>query len=422
MTRAGYRNALLTTVWVLASSMMISTDQAAAQSQRAQDFVDAIGINVHIAYTDSAYANLDQVTKALDYLEIKLLRDGGPNTQTLPRYNSMAKLGFRFDFYINSGDTGIITQRLSTFDTTYPNSLEAVEGPNEVNNFPISYGGQTGTNAAIAYQAALYNAVKAAPVLSATPVYNFTDYPLHAGAADYMNLHPYPKRGAQPYATLAPDLAISAPPMPGKQRVITEMGYTEMSDPTKWAGLADWTPVNESTQAILILNALFDAYSLGAQRIYLYQLLESYNDVKNTDFDTRLGLFDFTYRPKAAATGLRNLLTVLRDSGSNAHNFPLRASPASLSNLPSTARSLTLERSDGSDIIVLWNEAKVWDSTNRVAVAVPATQVVLTPTASRSAAVYDPLQSVGPIANAAAGTPVQLSLAAHPLIVVLAPH
>ncbi|GAA0535178.1 hypothetical protein FHS83_003156 [Rhizomicrobium palustre] len=415
------KHALLMSTALAAATGLLALP-AAAQTVRAQDFVDAIGVNVHVAYTDGAYGKLDKVTQSLDYLGIKLLRDSAPNTQNLPRYNTLANAGYRFNFIVNGGDTGILAQRFAGITTSYPGSVVAVEGPNEVNNFKFTYAGQTGTTAALAYQTQLFNSVKATPALSATNVYNYTDYPYHAGTADSMNIHTYPKYGAQPYASLVFDLNSVTTALPGHPRVITEIGYPQMPDPKQWKGPADWNPVDENTQAILTLNALLDAYTLGAQKIYLYQLLEAYADTQNKDYDTRLGLFDVNYRPKMAATAVRNFLNLLRDSNAAARSFTPRATPASVINLPVTARSLVLQRADGSDVVVVWNEAQLWDRASRAAVSPAATKVTLASTNLRDAAVYDPVKSATPLTSYKAAASVELSLAADPLVIVLAPR
>lgn len=410
-----------------AATLMLSVSACSyptkAQNQRTATFIDTIGVNVHLAYTNGAYGKLDQVTNALDYLNIKTLRDHAPNTQTLPLYNKMAQAGFKFDFVVNSGNVSIIAQRFATFGSTYPGALVAVEGPNEVNNWPITYQAQTGTKAALSYQAALYDAIKANPVTAKTPVYNFTDYPQSAGKADFMNLHPYPKRGSQPYATLSPDLAMSAPPMPGVPRVITEIGYTQMADPAQWAGLGEWNPVNENVQAVLTMNTLLDAFALGSKQTFLYQLLDAYPDPQNKDFDSRLGLFDIGFRPKAAAAALHNMIAILQDGSRSARNFALRDASLSVQNLPATGHSLILEKADGTDMVILWNEPKIWNSQNKAELPITPTKVVLALNgAPRSALLYDPLHSVSADTTINNTTAIELNLAERPIIVALAPQ
>lgn len=406
-------------ICAIAAALLIAP---AAQAQRAAEFTASIGINTHITYTDGGYGKIDEVSKALAYLGITLLRDNVPNAQNLPRYQGMARSGFRFCFIVNGGDTTVIAQRVATFAASYPGAVEALEGPNEVNNFAFGYGGQTGTNAAIAYQSVLYSAIKATPALGAIPVYNYTDYPYHAAAADAMNLHTYPKYGAQPYAALSADLSRVQTLLAEKPRVITETGYPQMANPQQWKGPAEWNPLDEKTQAVLVLNTLLDASILGVQRVYLYQLLEAYPDTQYKDFDTRLGLFDINYRPKAAATALRNLLLLLRDNAGTSTSFALRPPPVTLRNLPPAARSLVLQRADGSDAVIIWNEEKIWDSKSRTPIAVQPATITLSPNGGlRTLSVYDPVLRQDPIATHQAAERLELPLAERPLVVILAP-
>ena len=84
--------------------------------------------------------------------------------------------------------------------TVYPDSVDVIEGPNEVNNDSQTWtghsdprGGDMGQrSAAHAVQSYLYQAVKADPVLSAVPVVSYTDStaPFVVGAANFANMPP----------------------------------------------------------------------------------------------------------------------------------------------------------------------------------------------------------------------------------------
>ena len=173
---------------------------SAATAILGMDFVNALGVNTHIVYTDSQYANNAQTVAALSCLGIRLIRDASPNplNQGQGSYAVVAKAGVRMVLF-NGGDAPGGTQpppmsvgSIAALAQAYPGSIHAVEGPNEVNNGGVSYGGVIGTPGAQAFQSALYADTRAAPQLANIPVYNLVDYPDAQGQADYANFHSYP--------------------------------------------------------------------------------------------------------------------------------------------------------------------------------------------------------------------------------------
>lgn len=397
------------------TAAMAMTSTAFAAPRRAQDFVDSIGVNVHVMYTDGGYAKLENIESALRYLGIKSLRDHEPGADNA-RYGELARAGYSFDF-ITGGDPDKVIAQLESFAAQYPHAIDAVEGPNEVNNWPITYRGRGGAEGAMAYQAALYAAVKSDPRLKDIPVYNFTDYPQPPGDADYVNLHPYPKRGAQPFDYIKGDFAPDARPMPDKPKVITEAGYCALPNPDWWKGSAQWAPVDERTQAILTLNLLLDAFTLGARRTYLYQLLDAYPDPNYTGPDQHLGLFDLKYWPKPAADAIHNLTARL---GDNAAAFPLRHPDYPIGNLPKTGHAMLLEKSDGTDVIVLWNEPPIWNAASAAPIRAVESRVALEVVHSRKLTVYDPIKDRSVSPKFTDSNHIEVDLAEDPLLVFIA--
>jgi hypothetical protein len=162
---------------------------------RAANFTASIGINTHLSYTDGAYANVANVKADLAYLGISLIRDGTPNPKGgIPYFNQVAALktlaaaSVRFDFIVEPSSTSIANaeQQIQSFDAATPGAVFAVEGPNEINNFPVTYNGLTGQAAATAFQSDLYSAIAGSPATSGISVYNFTGgivAPILAGGA-----------------------------------------------------------------------------------------------------------------------------------------------------------------------------------------------------------------------------------------------
>ncbi|MDR3525947.1 MAG: hypothetical protein P4L57_01620 [Rhizomicrobium sp.] len=420
MTVDAQRTGTFSFVAVTCAAMLCAFAPCRAQATRAQDFVDTVGLDVHVMYTDGGYAWLDDVQKALGYIGAIHLRDHTPNASAAAeeRYSTLTTAGYRFDFVVNS-DIPASIARLEVFLKSHPGSIDAIEGPNEVNNWPITYDGVSGHAGAIAFQHALYIAVKTSPILKGISVYNFTDNPPTAGDADFDNLHPYPKLGIQPLAVLKPILSLAALPMPGKLKVITEAGYNALPDPADWRGQDEWTAVDQHSQAILTLNLLLDSYALGASRTYLYQLLDAYRDPAKADADKHLGLFDYRYRPKPVADVIHNTILLLSDRDEAARRFTPRPLDVRWTGLPKTAATMVLEKADGEDVIVVWNEVPIWNREAKTAIAYRETTMRLDLRIKRNITVYDPVKSQFPVAVLTNAAFASLPLSNHPLLVFL---
>jgi len=394
---------------------------AGPQVMRAQDFTDSIGVNLHLRYTDGGYAKTEEVVKALRYLGIRHVRDAAIGAtmqqQTVQAYDRLGGAGMTFTMLMG-GDIAGQLKDVRAFEEKFPGAVHAIEGPNEVNNWPVSYGGKTGVAGAVAYQEALYDAVKADATLGKVPVFNYTNWPPSAGKADFVNLHPYPKKGDQPFAVLQGERAGMTALMPGKPAVITETGYYTLPKPG-----AGWGGVDELTQAKFMLNLYLDAALLDIKETYVYQLLDAYPDKTGKDQETHFGLFDLSYRPKAAATAIRTLNLLLSDTDPSARSFAPRPLSVTIGGLPASAKTLKLQKADGTSVLAIWNEPDIWDETTATPIAAAPKTIDVKLGAPRDwISAYAPVTGPAPVASAANSAQLTLPLTDEPLLVMIAPE
>ncbi|MCJ2021812.1 calcium-binding protein, partial [Methylobacterium sp. E-065] len=397
----------------------------AQSAVRAADIVGKLGVNTHIIYNDGQYADIAQDLRDVQYLGITNLRDAAPNAATagqdaaIAGQNNLAaaaQAGMKFDFIVQGSVNPVdAVKQIHAFVVAHPGSVTGIEGPNEVNNFPVTYHGLTGTAAAQAYQQDLYTAVKADPILKDVPVLSFTDFPAPKTASDMNNIHLYNKIGGQPRGDISGADASVSSIDPGKPIAITELGYqTSIA-----AGIANkWEGVDENTQAKLILNSVLDAAQLGPSKIYLYQLLDAYSDPQNTNIENHFGLFHLDNTPKPAATALHNLTTILSDPGSNASQFTPGGLAYSLSGMPSSANTFLTQKSDSSYQIVLWNEPDIWNEQTHQPISAASSPVTVQLDQTFSTVqVFDPMGGTSPVQILHDVSSVSLSVADHPLII-----
>lgn len=382
-------------------------------ASRASGFTSGIGVNVHVEYTDGKYANTTNVINDLRYLGITHVRDGGlnPSNQGQASYDTLAQAGIKFDLIVFGGyDISQQIQLMTAFEKRNPGAISAIEGPNEVNNWPVTYQGLTGTAGAQAYQNALFNAVNASPTLASKPVYGVTSWPEIYSTADYANFHSYAKNGEQPYREMLHNYQDQAAVMQGKPMVLTEVGYYTLTSGAGWGG------VDYTTQAKMTLNLLFDSAKLGVQKTYLYELLDAYSDPNGVDQEKHFGLFDINNNPKPVATAIHNLTTILADTGTAKDSFAVGSLSYTLTGLPSTAKTLLLQKSSGAFELVVWAEPDIWNESTRTPITVAESTVTLQLGQSAKTTIYDPLKSETALSSST-GSQVSFKLSDHPVII-----
>lgn len=385
-------------------------------ANRANDFVNSIGVQAHVGYTDGKYLNVQNVISDLNYLGLDLVRANNLNPAFdwigQVHYHTLAEAGIRFNLVV-SGNKAVdwSLELIESFELRHPGAIAGIEGPNEINNWPMTYEGQTGAAAANAFQKDLFAAVKSNATLSQAEVFSFT-----GGEADgnftSRALHPYPKIGNQPLAALQKALGFA----PSDSSVsFTEFGYQTL--PSSASG------VDDATQARLILNGIFDAKKLGVETIYLYELLDAYADPTGAYGGRHYGLFDIDNKPKPVATAIHNLTTILNDQGAEADSFIPGELSYSISGLPETGSTMLLQKSGGVFDLVVWNEPDIWDEVAHRAIPAAVAPTVLTfGVTYAEVRVYDPLLGSDPIFTAHNASQITLQLTDHPLIVeVLGP-
>lgn len=406
-------------------------------AQAARAFLDSLGVCAHLAQgVDSAAP----VATALNYLGIRELRDDG-NPNAVPAWLTVHQLtGARICMLPNSDLTTTLGMAEALVDA---GALLAVEGPNEPNNAPVTYQGQTSsfqtTFLPVAnFQRDLYRAVTGDPLLRGVPVFasseaggsepddvglQFLTIPADAGTslpagtvyADDANTHNYvcghssllgdnvswhatdPTLNADwdgPYVEYGhtwhkgfggySDSALETLP-----KVCTETGWL-----TSGPGA-----ITQEQQARVFLNLYLDGFTRGWSYTFIYML-------RDDPVQGLWGLVDTSYAPKTSGTYLHNLTTILADPG--------RATPGSLSYAiaapPATVHQLLLQKSTGSFELAVWDEHQDGGSDQiEVTFGSPQATVVI----------YDPTTGTAPLQTLSDQSAVPLTLTDHPVILEL---
>ncbi|WP_237214680.1 phytase [Falsiroseomonas oryziterrae] len=342
------------------------------QAVRAGTFWDAAGINTHVSWYGTGYGDVAQVQRALDYVGIRNLRDAMHQTADGPRFDALAKAGYQFNLLM-SPELGTMQEQLALI-AGRGTAVRSIEGPNEVDLNPFSYAGLTGYQAAAAYMRDLDLAVAANPTLVKLPVFQASiAYPSANGnlgalgaPADYANAHIYFNSGKPPSEIVDQMIIAAQRDAPGAPVVVTESGYYT-------GGTETWGRVSEEAQAKYTPRILLEFFSHGVERTFLYELIEPF--ANPTKWDRTLGLFHVDGTPKPAADAVKTLMSVVRDDP--AASFTPGTLDYRLQGMPASAEDLLLQRSDGTFVLALWNDVKVFDPATNQPVYVPPAPITL---------------------------------------------
>jgi hypothetical protein len=410
---------LLASLALVAAGSSAASEQAPAKAIRAEDFLSTLGVATHIDYTDGQYSDIGKVIESLRYLGISRVRDHAPNPASDPvgqrHLGTAAKAGIKFIFTFRGNDPHAGVKLLREFEERHPGSITAIEGPNEVNNWPISYNGLKGTEAAQALQAALYDLAKQDPLLRDLPVIGFTDYPVHSSKADWNNGHPYSRDGGQPSRVLLESKLEQDKVDPGRPFIVTETGYHTGLAAHKAGG---WRGVDPTSQAKLILNTYVGAARLGFKGTYIYQLLDAYPDPDGSNQERQFGLFDVQFRPKPSARAVRALVRILQDDPA-ADAFETTALPYSVTD-PEEVKTLLVQKSTGALALIVWNEPDIWNEDAPIAIPPKKVTVDLSRPFT-SVRIFDPLIGPDAVQSLSARREVEVEVSGSPVIIEAVP-
>jgi hypothetical protein len=404
-------------------------------------FLASLGVCTHVA---QGVDDPTQSATALAYLGVHGIRDDG-NPATVPSWIAMHQSsGVRLSLLTNQDVASTISM---AEQLNAAGALLDVEGPNEPNNFPVTYDDATSnyqtTFVPVAeLQRDLYAAVKADPKLAGIPVFHaseaggsepddvglqFLTIPQDAGIAmpggtkyaDYANTHNYVTGHS---SVLSDNIAWNAsdPTLNGdwdgpyvEYGVTWHEGFAGYPDPQlitlpRVTTETGWTTsgtgsITEEQQGRLFLDLYAAAFERGFVYTFIYML-------RDDPVQGYWGLIDTSYAPKTSGTYVHNLTTILADTGTG--------SPGkldySIANEPATVHDLLLQKSDGSFELVVWDERLAPaddDATDSVSVNLTTSRPMVN--------VYDPTTGTSPTQTLHDVSSVTLTLSDHPNIVEL---
>ena len=401
-------------------------------------FLNSIGVNSAI---DKRGEPLDKTIACAKYLGVRWFRAGIEGNVPIRDFIEMhQQAGVRFSWGIGSGGSDIGKLIETGRQVAAAGALLAFEGPNEPNNWGITYRGQSaGRNRSWAPVADLMRdlclAVQNDPTLMKYPVWSIseggaetdnvglqfltipagTDASKASGTkyADYANVHNYIYHPNAPglednktWKAADPSAACKVDGLYGEFGKTWAHHYGGYSGETlatlprvtTETGCLIEGPVTEEIHARNILTMYLDQFKRGWSYTAMYLLRDRVDEAGNQKF----GFYKPDYSPRKAALYLHNLTTILADNGSKRGVLDY-----SIPSEPVTVHDLLLQKDNGTFDLVVWDERMAGSDNVSIqfGLAVPLSTV------------YDPIAGVGPIRTEHDAKSIALMLSDHPMII-----
>lgn len=360
------RLALGTAVAAALTLSTVSPAAAAAVPARSADsFVESVGVNVHLGYSDTVWGQFSQIRQKLNELGVRYIRDGVSQGRpdVYSRFRTLAADGIKLDAVV--GDplqrwgVGTLDQQLNLIDTELRPALASLEGPNE---YDIQ-GDPSWVANLRDYQRKLWEGAHARPGLASIPIVgpSFVNRSSREQVGNISawtnegNIHSYPGGEAPDQDSHMNDEVALAAKNTGSEPVqATETGYTTAVNTTD-----GHRPASERAAGIYMPRLYLDDFRRGISRTYAYDLIDDQSDPGRTDVESNFGLLHNDFSPKPAFTAISRLTALLSDRGAA---FSPDSLSYSVENAPSSVRQLLLQKRDGSFYLVLWNQVSVWNA------------------------------------------------------------
>lgn len=358
------------------NAQVFSTERAV----QAEEFLDSIGVNVHLHYNDTAYREYESIIKPrLRELGIRHLRDGivleRPDKEAMMR--DLESCGFKFLMIADPRATS--ARQALDFVKKFP-SVTMVEGPNEPDlNLRSDW-----VTTARGYQQQLYSEIKNDPATKhisvLAPSLALDDSFDRIGNLqpwiDYSNLHNYyggrnpgtPGWGDNGYGSITWQLNQARRVASDKQVISSETGWHNyVGNPGGHRG----TP--KSVVGKYLPRLYLEQFNRGIVRSYPYEFIDERNDPY--DLENNFGMLHADGSSKPAYTALKNLIALLRDDGAA---FKAGSLTYSLNGYVDKLHHTLLQKRDGTFYLALWVEAYNWEPDAKAEYHPPAQQVILT--------------------------------------------
>lgn len=391
---------------------------APIQAVRADSVVDGYGVGIHLNFLDTPYRDASAVAAAVADLGVRHVRDdlflNAPRQYAAIK--AVADAGARFNLILGRPDRpGSPEEYVETVAALPLGAVESIEG---VNEWDLFGGGEHWPSELTSWQQRIWTAAKANPATEDLPIlspalafrWNYGQLGDLSPYSDLANAHMYPG-GHRPSNEIARIVAALLGVVPGKPVVTTEAGYhNAVESSTGHPGIP------EDVAAAYLPRLLLEHLARGHERMYSYELIDSFADPGLTNPEAHFGLLRHDLTPKPAYHSMKALLGLLADPGPS---FAPGSLAVAADRFPGDGRFLLTQRRNGRYVLLVWRDVSLYDPVAKQRLSVTPSDVTLR--LAEPADVTVQRLSPDPPSETVRGTSLPLTLDGHVTAVTIVP-
>lgn len=437
------------------------------QARSADDFVNSIGITVHLEHKKGVYTKYDAlVVPRLQDLGIRHIRTAvwANDIENQRKILGLAELGIR-SLVVMDPVRGITPAEAVKIANNLSQAIQAIEGPNEWDilrwRSRLRYRGNSFPEGLHDFQTELYAAMRSIPALRGIPIVAPSLInPNNSGLlgrvpCDFNNIHSYPRGKFPGNKSLERYYIPKSKLQCGNKPVIaTETGYhNAINHQIRRKRSLDHPGLSEQVTAKYLPRLLLEYFNRGVERTYIYELIDRKPNPRKNRKLLNYGLIRNDGSLKPAYHSIRNMIKILNDSGrgdltsveevsieigDEIKELPVASSgqagvvtpPLPLNNFDTNyldymlvgntnnIHHTLLQKRNGNFYLIIWQE--VSGIKGKKVLSIPDRNLKLSlNTSIQRAKIYIPANSEHPIAQFTGLSTIDIKVPDHPIIIEL---
>ena len=368
---------LMCSAFALAPTSTPPADAATLTTVRARaadGLPQMAGVNTRMLLSDTPYKNYPAVKQALLDLGVRNIREymGVDRDDHYTKLRDLAASGIKSNVVMGGKvDGSDLAVRVRYAATELAGALDSIESLNEWNNRPGDWVTQIR-----GYQKKLWALVNQQPALNHVKVLGpslarrqgYTELGDLSAYLDTGNIHLY-SGGGIPSVRIDEQIQNEKIVAGNKGTVVTEGGYhNALNDQT-----TTHFPTSEAAAGVYMPRWFLEYFSRGVKKAYSYELYDHIPDTNDSYYEAHFGLINRDGSRKPAFHAVSRLMKLVADPGPSF--TPGSLSMSVESGVP--VRRQLVQKRNGQFVLLLWQDASVWDFRAERNLSVPTTRTTV---------------------------------------------
>ncbi|MCU0533677.1 MAG: hypothetical protein MUD14_07260 [Hydrococcus sp. Prado102] len=407
-----------TALFACHASIGLSEQTLVEKAYSTNNFIDSIGVAVHLDYQDTVYSRYKDIIKPrLQELGIRHIRGSVrlKDLETQQKFLDLATIGIKSTLVIDPRRVSSPAKAVKIAKAVM-GSVEALEGANEWDlHSDLEYKGENFPHGVRKFQEKLYAAIKRDPVTASLAVLSPSVAKANKAselgkvACDRAAIHSYPGGHKVPSSGLEDKWIPAARMLCGDKPIMaTESGYHNA---------IHLYGISEQAAAKYLPRMFLEYFNRGIDRTYSYELIDLKPNPAADEPEFNYGLLRNDGSPKPAFIAIKNAIALLKDTD---ESFTLQSLNYTLKGNTQNIHHTLLQKHDETFYLIFWQEVLSYDVNKKTDILVsarPLSLILQTPISR--AAIYKPTDSMNAIAQYINPKTLKINVPDRPLIIEL---